>query len=115
MTLVPLLAPGSPNLPTHLPTSSDLTPLYPILPSLVLCILFYSSTLFSESISLGKYPEYKAYQERVAMFVPFLTPIWGSLAMVRGRKSGLDDIVWGKGALSYVQVTGDGKEKAKKQ
>lgn len=35
--------------------------------------------------------------------------------MVRGRKSGLDDIVWGKGALSYVQVTGDGKEKAKKQ
>ena len=73
------------------------------------------SAPFSESISLGKYPAYKAYQERVAMFVPFLTPVWGALAMIRGRKSGLDEIVWGKGSLSHAELTADGKDKMKKE
>jgi steroid 5-alpha reductase family enzyme len=36
-------------------------------------ILFQSSTIFTESVSNGKYPEYKEYQKQVAMFVP--TPL----------------------------------------
>lgn len=38
-------------------------------------ILFQSSTIFTESVSAGKYPEYKEYQAQVPMFVPTpLTP-----------------------------------------
>lgn len=33
-------------------------------------ILFMSSTIFTESVSAGKYPEYKEYQQQVPMFVP---------------------------------------------
>jgi steroid 5-alpha reductase family enzyme len=36
-------------------------------------ILFQSSTVFTEAVSAGKYPEYKEYQDQVAMFVP--TPL----------------------------------------
>jgi len=32
--------------------------------------LFQGSTWLTESITAGKYPEYKAYQERVGQFVP---------------------------------------------
>jgi steroid 5-alpha reductase family enzyme len=32
--------------------------------------LFQASTAFTEYISRGKYPEYKAYQERVGKFLP---------------------------------------------
>lgn len=37
-------------------------------------ILFQASTWFTESISAGKYPEYKDYQARVGKFVPKLFP-----------------------------------------
>lgn len=53
--------------------------LWPLAPALVLCALFYSSTLFTESITASKYPDYKLYQKRVEMFVPLLTPVRGML------------------------------------
>jgi len=64
----------------------------------VICTLFFSSTLFSESISLSKYPEkYAMYQERVAMFVPILTPVWGALTSISGKKDVLNEALWGNG------------------
>ncbi|KZP27428.1 DUF1295-domain-containing protein [Athelia psychrophila] len=94
ITLFPILAPGPPSLPTPL---TSVTTLYPLAPCLVLCTLFFSSTLFSESISLSKYPEeYAMYQSRVAMFVPVFTPIWGLWAAVRGRKGAFDQALWGR-------------------
>ncbi|KAF7789714.1 hypothetical protein EIP86_000660 [Pleurotus ostreatoroseus] len=95
ITLFPILAPESPRL-SPLSTSS-ITPIWPLAPALVLCSLFYSSTLFTESISLSKYPKgYRAYQQRVAMFVPFLTPVWGLLLKVQGKKSEVDELVYGQ-------------------
>jgi len=38
---------------------------------LLLLVLFQGSSNFSEEISADKYPEYKAYQKRVARFFPF--------------------------------------------
>lgn len=43
-----------------------------ILGALLLNILFVASSLFSESITLSKYPAYGLYQEAVARFVPSL-------------------------------------------
>jgi len=95
ITLFPLLAPEAPNL--SLPLTS-MTPLWPLMPALVLCSLFVSSTRFTESISLSKYPEaYKAYQSRVSMFVPFLTPVWGLVLQLRGRKAQVDEMLFGQG------------------
>jgi len=95
ITSFPILSPAAPHL-SKLPLDS-ITPLYPLAPALVLCTLFFSSTLFSESISLSKYPEgYRMYQERVAMFLPVLTPIWGLWATIRGRKDKLDSYLWSK-------------------
>ncbi|CAL1715995.1 unnamed protein product [Somion occarium] len=96
ITLFPLLAPESPNLPAH-PLSSP-TAIWPLTPALVLCTLFFSSTLFSESISLSKYPEgYSAYQQRVAMFVPFLTPVWGVLLKLQGKQGKVDALLFKHG------------------
>lgn len=98
ISLIPLLSPDSPKLDFP-PTS--LTSLAPLLPCSVLCLLFFCSTLFSESISKGKYPvAYPAYQERVAMFVPLLTPVWGALLSLQGRKSTVDSLVYGTGSNS---------------
>jgi hypothetical protein len=53
--------------------------------------------MFSESISLSKYPvAYKAYQQRVGMFVPLLTPVWGALLSAQGKRQGVDEIVYGQ-------------------
>jgi steroid 5-alpha reductase family enzyme len=94
---IPLLSPSSPWLSTLPSLKYSPTPLYPLLPAIVLCTLFFSSTLFTESISRSKYPEaYGMYQERVAMFVPFLTPVWGAWADFKGRKEVLDVALWGK-------------------
>ncbi|KDQ59049.1 hypothetical protein JAAARDRAFT_33769 [Jaapia argillacea MUCL 33604] len=93
MNLIPLLAPTPPKL--------SLSTTYLLTPCLVLCTLFLSSTLFSESISKSKYPrEYGMYQQRVAMFVPVLTPVWGwLLEVVRGRerKVEVDEVLFGRG------------------
>ncbi|OAX40199.1 DUF1295-domain-containing protein [Rhizopogon vinicolor AM-OR11-026] len=92
ISLFPLLSPDSPKLDFP-PTS--LASVAPLLPCTVLCLLFFSSTLFSESISKGKYVPYAAYQERVAMFVPLLTPVWGALLSLQGRKESVDALVYG--------------------
>ena len=39
--------------------------------ALVLTGLFIGSTRFTEEISISKYPEYKQYQKRVSMLIPF--------------------------------------------
>ncbi|KAG0697375.1 hypothetical protein DFH29DRAFT_156937 [Suillus ampliporus] len=96
ITLIPILSPDSPKLDFP-PTS--LASLTPFLPCLVLCSLFFSSTIFSESISKAKYPvAYAAYQERVAMFLPLLTPVWGALLSIQGRKKSVDALVYGTGS-----------------
>jgi steroid 5-alpha reductase family enzyme len=38
---------------------------------IALTVLFIGSTIFTESISAGKYPEYRAYQARVSMVIPW--------------------------------------------
>ncbi|KAI0350019.1 DUF1295-domain-containing protein [Trametes cingulata] len=92
INLFPLVAPESAYL-----SPRSVTSLWPLLPSLVLCTLFFSSTIFTESISLSKYPEgYRAYQKRVAMFVPFLTPVWGLLLRLQGKKEEVDALVYGQ-------------------
>ncbi|KAF4614106.1 hypothetical protein D9613_007865 [Agrocybe pediades] len=95
ITLFPLVAPSPPNPPrlSEIPTlkailvglmNCDLhKPLYAslkatflpslwyLIPAVSLSILFFSSTKYTEAISLSKYPEaYRAYQRRVGMFAP---------------------------------------------
>ncbi|EIW84199.1 DUF1295-domain-containing protein [Coniophora puteana RWD-64-598 SS2] len=95
INLFPILSPASPHLTAPPHKITDLTPL---LPSLVITSLFYSSTLFSESVSRGKYTAaYPAYQERVAMFIPLFTPVWGLWLSIRGKKEATDRLVYGAG------------------
>ena len=42
-----------------------------VMGAILLVLLFWGSSNFSESISAGKYPGYAAYQKRVPRFVPF--------------------------------------------
>jgi len=73
-----------------------ITPLAALIPPLALCTLFFSSTIFTESISIAKYPQaYRAYQNRVGMFVPLLTPVYGWWLQVRGKKEHTDRLVYG--------------------
>jgi steroid 5-alpha reductase family enzyme len=67
-----------------------------IAPAISLCLLFRASTSFTESITASKYPAYKAYQKRVAMFCPFLTlpmRIVRSLFCGENGKE-LDRLIW---------------------
>lgn len=70
-----------------------------ILPAASLSLLFYSSTLFTESISKSKYPEaYAAYQKRVAMFDPSKTlrkSILHKFLRSEAEKKKIDNLVWG--------------------
>jgi len=78
--------------------AGEITPLVSLIPPLALCALFFSSTLFSENISASKYPiVYPMYQKRVAMFVPFLTPVWGFILHLKLMKPWIDDYVFGTG------------------
>ena len=100
--LIPLLSlpHAQPLFPPHEVTLADaLRTLVPLSPSLALCLLFLSSTRFSESISASKYPRgYAAYRARVSMFVPTLTPVWGTLLSLTGGKNETEELVWGSGA-----------------
>jgi len=40
--------------------------------AILLVLLFFGSSNFSEEISAAKYPKYKEYQKKVARFIPFL-------------------------------------------
>jgi len=74
-------------------------PLWDLVPSFVYCSVFLGSTPLTEGITSGKYPGYKAYQQRVSMFVPWLTPIWGFILQLRGKKEEIDRIVYGDGVI----------------
>jgi steroid 5-alpha reductase family enzyme len=101
LNLIPLLSlPEVPPLvPAHESTLADaLHVLVPLAPSLALCLLFVSSTYFTESISANKYPRgYAAYRSRVAIFVPILTPVWGVLLGLMGQRGEVEGLVWGLG------------------
>ena len=85
---------GSPRL-DKIP-QTNVTPLWQLVPALSLCALFYSSTLFSESITKEKYPRaYAAYQRRVGMFVPVLTVLKGWWLEFRNQKKEVDALVFG--------------------
>jgi len=117
LNLIPLLSldGGAPALvPARDSTLVDaLQALVPLAPSLALCLLFLSSTRFTESISASKYPRgYAAYRARVSMFVPVLTPVWGALLKVTGLKAEVEELVWGKGAREAE--AGNNKTKAEK-
>jgi len=72
-----------------------------LLPALALSTLFISSTLFTEGISSSKYPAYKAYQKRVAMFGPSMTLLKAlKIKLVDGGKEEkeIERLVWGSSA-----------------
>ncbi|KII89729.1 hypothetical protein PLICRDRAFT_137980 [Plicaturopsis crispa FD-325 SS-3] len=99
ITLFPLAAPDAPRLPVH--STNSFTSLAALAPALVLCLLFFSSTLFTEKISLAKYPvAYRAYRQRVSMFFPLTTPVWGFLLKLQGRKKEIDSVVYGAGLVT---------------
>ncbi|KAH8983199.1 DUF1295-domain-containing protein [Lactarius akahatsu] len=115
LNLIPLLSlSGDVDVPGRDSTFVDaLQSLVPLAPSLSLCLLFLSSTRFTESISASKYPRgYAAYRARVSMFVPVLTPVWGALLKLTGGKAEVEELVWGKGAREAE--AGDNKTKAAK-
>lgn len=77
---------------------TEVTPLLPLIPCLFLCVLFFSSTIYTEKITKSKYPVgYGCYQERVAMFVPLLTPVWGVWTSLTGRREEVERRIWGEG------------------
>lgn len=93
--MFPILAPESPALSFSSGVAWSL--LLPLTQALALCTLCFSSTLFSESIPRSKHPEgYSGCQQRVDMFVPFLTPIWGWLLSLQGRKEKIDQMLFGQ-------------------
>ena len=57
------------------------------------------STRFTESISEPKYPVYKQYQKRVAMFWPTDTVLKAAWLWLWGEKRVVDDLIWGEGVL----------------
>lgn len=70
--------------------------LHPLFPAMALSCLFIGSTLFTESISLKKYPvTYKAYQRRVSMFLPWDTVIKGFLLALSKENVEVERLVWG--------------------
>ncbi|KAI6025004.1 hypothetical protein PISMIDRAFT_673193 [Pisolithus microcarpus 441] len=90
INLFPLLSSG-------IPSSASLGVVVRLAPCLLLCLLFFSSTKFTESISLSKYPvAYAAYQQRVGMFDPFQTPIRGVWLKLQGTKTAVDELVYGQ-------------------
>ena len=125
ISLLPLLSPGAPHLPSeselppkHTLVKAILTPnlwkplfdnlyvaLKPtfihLLPALALSALFYSSTLFTEGISVKKYPKaYRAYQKRAGMFAPISGTLYKVLVsklfdseQARGET---ERLVWGQ-------------------
>ncbi|KAF8525839.1 DUF1295-domain-containing protein [Hysterangium stoloniferum] len=93
MTFFPIL--GATHLPRHSAVAAATTPLWSLLPAISLSALFISSTIFTESISSPKYPEYAAYQSRVGMFWPFSTFFKRLHLTMTGEKERLDRMVWG--------------------
>ncbi|KAF9266579.1 DUF1295-domain-containing protein [Marasmius fiardii PR-910] len=126
ITLVPVLAPAAPFVPHYTFTetwafwSNPLTwdliksdpwlflkqtkffweACYPLIPGICYSLLFFSSTPYTESITIKKYPvAYAAYQRRVGMFSPLATfekALWLKIT-VGDEKKQLEDLVYGSG------------------
>jgi steroid 5-alpha reductase family enzyme len=65
-----------------------------VFPAILLTILFFSSTAYTENISKGKYPTaYAAYQKRVPMFGQ--TPVLGLVIALLGFVMSPVIVVWG--------------------
>jgi len=89
ITLFPVLALP---LPTIVKLQQNPVPyLIPFVPCLSLVALFASSTVFTESITLSRYPEYRIYQKRVGMFLPIP---WGWFFNEDERKK-VNRVLWG--------------------
>ncbi|CAA7266901.1 unnamed protein product [Cyclocybe aegerita] len=122
ITLLPLVSPFPPNIPTQadlptLPTllralaspsqhpalllsvKQTLAPAVHLLPALALSLLFISSTTYTEAISKSKYRStYGAYQRRVGMFSPHQTLgkwVWMRLWWAGEDRKGIEEVVWG--------------------
>ncbi|KAG8707321.1 hypothetical protein FRC09_001891 [Ceratobasidium sp. 395] len=80
-----------------------MTALWPLVPPLALSGLFIASTMFTESISKGKYPAYEAYQARVGMFSPSDTLWKGLFLRAKGQLEKVDAIVYGDKSRSKIQ------------
>ncbi|KAG8768066.1 hypothetical protein FRC12_005780 [Ceratobasidium sp. 428] len=80
-----------------------MTALWPLVPPLALSGLFIASTMFTESISKGKYPAYEAYQARVGMFSPSDTLWKGLFLRAKGQLEKVDAIVYGDKVRSKIQ------------
>ena len=104
ITVFPILAPDSPFFDTFSSFGFGGRDLqdhvahfgFQFLPAVSLCLLFWSSTIFTESITASKYPAYQAYQKRVAMFSPistFLLRIVRPLIFGEDEKD-LDRLIW---------------------
>ncbi|CAK5269172.1 unnamed protein product [Mycena citricolor] len=72
-----------------------LGPLAPLTPAVALSILFFSSTVYTEAITAGKYKGYAAYQARVGMFSPPITVFKQLKLAMTGELPDVDKIVWG--------------------
>ncbi|KAF8602135.1 hypothetical protein BDV93DRAFT_474921 [Ceratobasidium sp. AG-I] len=81
-------------------SADQMTALWPLVPPLALSALFISSTLFTESITSGKYPDYAAYQSRVGMFSPTDTLWKGLFLRLRGNLEKVDAVVYGEDSHS---------------
>ncbi|KAF8907355.1 hypothetical protein CPB84DRAFT_1813599 [Gymnopilus junonius] len=102
ITLIPLLAPSPPHLPSLAAIRQEPAALAPALvylaPPIALSLLIYSSTVFTEAISSSKYTEaYTAYQRRVGMFTPVETIVKTVAIHViaRPEKRTIKRLVWG--------------------
>ncbi|KAL0954678.1 hypothetical protein HGRIS_003627 [Hohenbuehelia grisea] len=103
ITIFPLIAPYPPSLPStgvfirelmDKPSLAAFTPFAPLIPAFALSALFFSSTIFTESISQSKYPvAYAAYKERVGMFGFVRT--WEKGRALGNRKAEVEKLVWG--------------------
>ncbi|KAL0067826.1 hypothetical protein AAF712_004994 [Marasmius tenuissimus] len=115
ITLVPVLAPEPPFIPhySRIPKlffgklMDEAATFYPILSGVCYSILFFSSTPYTESITIKKYPKtYGAYQKRVGMFSPigtFEKKLWLRLTSGEEKVREVEQLVYG---------TGKGKAKA---
>jgi len=67
---------------------------YGILAPIGMSMLFEGSTRFTEWISVRKYPAYRTYQRRVAMFWFPLTIFLAGWHAFTGEKQAIDAKVW---------------------
>ncbi|KAG8819961.1 hypothetical protein FRC17_010287 [Serendipita sp. 399] len=109
MTLFPILTgPNSLNPPTLQATLSPDTyrsfasfwtaygSLQPLLPGIIISVLFLGSTAFTEWITSKKYPlRYPAYERRVGMFSPITTIFKGWYLQATGEREKIDRLLWG--------------------